>query len=122
MNRSSIYKCYFDLLALKEMRNIMRVITLGEILLRLSTKQDTRLKYADFFKSGYGGGEANVGISLSIFGHEVSIATILPQDNPLSESVLSVLRKSLYFFFISPILCGNRALLGCIIYLYNSKE
>ena len=29
----------------------MRVITLGEILLRLSTEQDTRLKYANCFKS-----------------------------------------------------------------------
>ena len=72
----------------------MRVITLGEILLRLSTEQDTRLKYANCFKSCYGGGEANVGISLSILGHEVSVATILPQENPLSESVISVLRKT----------------------------
>lgn len=72
----------------------MRVITLGEILLRLSTEQDTRLKYANCFKSCYGGGEANVGISLSILGHEVSVATILPQENPLSESVVSVLRKT----------------------------
>ncbi len=72
----------------------MRVITLGEILLRLSTEQDTRLKYANCFKSCYGGGEANVGISLSILGNEVSVATILPKDNPLSESVVSVLRKT----------------------------
>lgn len=72
----------------------MRVITLGEILLRLSTEQDTRLKYANCFKSCYGGGEANVGISLSILRHEVSVATILPQENPLSESVISVLRKT----------------------------
>lgn len=67
----------------------MRVITLGEILLRLSTADDVRLKSTKEFRVCYGGAEANVGISLAHFGHKVSIASVLPECNPLSSAVLS---------------------------------
>ena len=67
----------------------MKVITLGEILLRLSTPADVRLKSTKEFRVCYGGAEANVGISLAHFGHNVSVATVLPQDNPLNNAVSS---------------------------------
>ena len=72
----------------------MKVITLGEILLRLSTAEDVRLKSTKEFRVCYGGAEANVGISLSHFGHDVSVATVLPQDNPLNDAVSSILRMN----------------------------
>ena len=72
----------------------MKVITLGEILLRLSTTDDVRLKSAKEFRVCYGGAEANVGISLAHFGHDVSVATVLPQDNPLNDAVSSRLRMN----------------------------
>lgn len=76
-------------------RNIeMKVITLGEILLRLSTAEDVRLKSTKEFRVCYGGAEANVGISLAHFGHDVSVATVLPQDNPLNDAVSSRLRMN----------------------------
>ncbi len=50
----------------------MRVITLGEILLRFSTSEEIRIKNTDEFRVCYGGAETNVGISLSQFGQNVS--------------------------------------------------
>ena len=72
----------------------MKVITLGEILLRLSTPEDVILKSTKEFRVCYGGAEANVGISLAHFGHDVSVATVLPQDNPLNEAVSSRLKMN----------------------------
>ena len=72
----------------------MKVITLGEVLLRLSTAEDVRLKSTKEFRVCYGGAEANVGISLAHFGHDVSVATVLPQDNPLNDAVSSRLRMN----------------------------
>ena len=72
----------------------MKVITLGEILLRLSTPEDVILKSTKEFRVCYDGAEANVGISLAHFGHDVSVATVLPQDNPLNEAVSSRLKMN----------------------------
>ena len=71
----------------------MRVVTLGEILLRLSTYEDVRIKHTDNFRVCYGGAETNVGISLSQFGHTVSVASVLPSQNPLSDAVISRLNS-----------------------------
>ena len=37
----------------------------------------------------YGGAETNVGLSLSRFGHKVSAISVLPENNPLSDAILS---------------------------------
>ncbi|MDR1606172.1 MAG: sugar kinase [Streptococcaceae bacterium] len=68
-----------------------KVVTLGEIMLRLSTEVGTRLSQTAQFAAHYGGGEANVAISLANYGHEVAFATKLP-DNSLGEAVLRHLR------------------------------
>ena len=47
-----------------------KVVTLGEIMLRLSTEQGTRIDSSERFAAHYGGGEANVAISLANYGHE----------------------------------------------------
>lgn len=67
----------------------MKVITLGEILLRFSTHQEIRIKNTDEFRVCYGGAETNVGLSLSQFGHKVSVASVLPENNPLSDAIIS---------------------------------
>lgn len=69
-----------------------KVITMGEIMLRLSTPDAKRFSQTDSFSACYGGGEANVAVSLANYGHEVHYITKLP-DNPLGECVVSVLRK-----------------------------
>lgn len=63
-----------------------KVITLGEIMLRLSTECGIRLSQANHFQAHYGGGEANVAASLATFGHEVYYASKVP-DNSLGDGV-----------------------------------
>ncbi|WP_077302583.1 sugar kinase [Virgibacillus pantothenticus] len=64
-----------------------KVVTLGEVLLRLSTSPGIRIPLAQSFHVQYGGAEANVAISLANYGHEVYLASKLPESNILSESV-----------------------------------
>ncbi|RPK01441.1 2-dehydro-3-deoxygluconate kinase [Priestia endophytica] len=63
-----------------------KVVTLGEIMLRLSTNTGERLWQSDKLTMHYGGGEANVGISLSHFGHDVYFVSKVP-DNALGRGV-----------------------------------
>ena len=43
----------------------MKIVTFGEIMLRLSTPGNTRFVQSDSFDVVYGGGEANVAVSCS---------------------------------------------------------
>lgn len=47
----------------------MKIVTLGEIMLRLSTPGNTRFVQSDSFDVVYGGGEANVAVSCANYGH-----------------------------------------------------
>ena len=49
-----------------------KVVTLGEIMLRLTPPQHQRIMQTSSFDVCYGGAEANVAVSLSQFGHEAS--------------------------------------------------
>ncbi len=69
-----------------------KIVTMGEIMLRLSTPGNERFIQADSFDVNYGGGEANVAVSLARFGHEAEFVTALP-DNPIGECALAELRK-----------------------------
>ena len=57
-----------------------KVLTLGEIMLRLSTSSDTRLSESEQLQVHYGGGEANVAISLANYNHMVSFASKVPNN------------------------------------------
>lgn len=63
-----------------------KVVTLGEIMLRLSTDSGIRIAQAENLQVHYGGGEANVAISLANFGHDVYFASKIP-ENSLGEGV-----------------------------------
>lgn len=69
-----------------------RVVTLGEIMLRLSTPDSMRFVQADSFDINYGGGEANVAVSLANFGHDASFVTALPA-NEIGQAAINSLRK-----------------------------
>lgn len=69
-----------------------KVITMGEIMLRLSTPGNEKFIQADEFKVNYGGGEANVAVSLANYGHEAVYVTKVP-ENPISECAIAALRK-----------------------------
>ena len=47
-----------------------KVVTLGEIMLRLSTPRFERFVQSETFDVVYGGGEANVAVSLSNYGYD----------------------------------------------------
>ncbi|MBO0471518.1 sugar kinase [Enterococcus sp. DIV0242_7C1] len=69
-----------------------KVVTLGEIMLRFSTQSGHRLTQSEQLQAHYGGAEANVGISLANFGHEVVFASKVP-DNVLGEAVRKHLQR-----------------------------
>ncbi len=69
-----------------------KIVTLGEIMLRLSTPGNERFIQADEFDVCYGGGEANVAVSLANFGHDAEFVTKVP-ENPIGECALAALRK-----------------------------
>ena len=69
-----------------------KVVTMGEIMLRLSTPNNERFIQADEFDVNYGGGEANVAVSLANFGYDTEYVTALPA-NPIGDSAIAALRK-----------------------------
>ena len=69
-----------------------KIVTMGEMLMRLSTKNNEKFLQATDFHICYGGSESNVAISLANFGHESSYITRLP-DSPIGQSAVATLRK-----------------------------
>ena len=69
-----------------------KVVTLGEIMLRLSTPGNTRFVQSDSFDVVYGGGEANVAVSCANYGHEAYFVTKLPKHE-IGQSAVNALRK-----------------------------
>lgn len=69
----------------------MKIVTFGEIMMRLSPPGFRRFRQAQSFDVVYGGGEANVAVSLADFGETAEFVTRLPQ-NDLGEACLATLR------------------------------
>ncbi|MEZ4700907.1 MAG: sugar kinase [Rhodothermales bacterium] len=70
----------------------MKVVTFGEIMLRLTTPGFTRFVQADTFEAVYGGGEANVSAALAGFGLESYYVTKLPKHE-IGQSAVNHLRR-----------------------------
>lgn len=69
-----------------------KIVTFGEIMLRLSPPGHQRFAQATSLEVVYGGGESNVAISLAQFGEQVEFVTRLP-ENDLGDAVLTELRR-----------------------------
>lgn len=69
-----------------------RIVALGEIMLRLTPPNYRKIIQAETFEATYGGSEANVAVSLSVFGHRVSFVTRLP-SNALGDAAIGFLKK-----------------------------
>ena len=69
-----------------------KVVTFGEIMLRLSTPGYERFTQARQFNIQFGGGEANVAVSLANFGIPVDYITRLPQ-NEIAQACLMELKR-----------------------------
>lgn len=70
----------------------MRVVTLGEMMIRLMPKGNLRIEQATEFDAFYGGDESIVAVSLARFGVESRYVTKLPL-NPLGQIALGKLRE-----------------------------
>lgn len=70
----------------------MKVITFGEIMLRLAPHGYYRFTQANDFEATFGGGEANVAISLANYGIDASFVTKLP-THEIGQCAINDLRK-----------------------------
>ena len=69
-----------------------KVVTFGEILLRLSTDRHLRFAQAESYKATYGGGEFNVAVSLVNYGMKAEFVTKVP-NNELGNCAIHEMRK-----------------------------
>ena len=69
-----------------------KVVTFGEIMLRLAPQEFLRFSQANSFDVVYGGGESNVAVSLANYGIPVDFVTRLPK-NDIGECALMEMRK-----------------------------
>ena len=70
---------------------MIKTVCFGEIMLRLSPPGFERLFQSPVLNATFGGGEANVAVSLAQFGHESHYVTRLPK-NPIGDAAIKVLR------------------------------
>lgn len=69
-----------------------KVVTFGEILLRLSTPDKKRFVQSESLEIVYGGAETNVAVALSNYGLDSYLITQLP-NNPLGDSAVNYIRR-----------------------------
>lgn len=69
-----------------------KIITFGEVMLRLAPEGYYRFLQADTFCATFGGGEANVAVSLANFGCEAAFVTKLP-EHEIGQMAVNSLRK-----------------------------
>lgn len=69
-----------------------KIVTLGEIMLRLSPAGHSRFVQVDNFDVIWGGGEANVAVSCANYGHEACFVTKLP-THEIGQAAVNALRR-----------------------------
>ena len=69
-----------------------KVVTLGEIMLRLSSPGQKRFVQSDVFDVVYGGGEANVAVSCANYGHDAYFVSKLPKHE-IGQCAVNALRR-----------------------------
>jgi 2-dehydro-3-deoxygluconokinase len=71
---------------------VKKVVTFGEIMLRLKSPGHERFFQSPVLEATFGGGEANVAVSLSLFGDKGVFVSSLP-DNPVGDGAVQSLHK-----------------------------
>ncbi len=71
---------------------MVKIVTFGEIMLRLTTPDHQRFSQATSFCASFGGAEANVAVSLANYGLQTEFVTRLPQ-NDIGQWVVMDLKK-----------------------------
>lgn len=70
----------------------MKIVTFGEIMLRLAPVNYLRFVQSEQFEATYGGGEANVAVSLANYGMDAAFVTKLP-THEIGQAAVNSLRK-----------------------------
>lgn len=70
-----------------------KVVTMGEIMLRLSSAGNSRFVQCQEFDACYGGGEANVAVSLANYGHDAFFVSKVP-SHEIGQCAVNALRKN----------------------------
>lgn len=70
---------------------MIKVVTFGEVMVRLTSPDNLKLIQTDRFDVSYAGAEANVAVSLANYGVQTDYITCLP-DNPIAERCVMDLR------------------------------
>lgn len=70
----------------------MKVLTFGELMLRLKAPSGERLLQTNKFEATFGGAEANVAVSLANYGIDCEFSTILP-NNDISNKAINELKS-----------------------------
>ncbi len=83
-----------------------KVLTFGELMLRLSAPNYQRFVQSDYFDVSFGGGEANVAVSLSNYGFDSYFISKLPSHEIGQAAVNSLLKHGVKTDFI--VRGGNR--------------
>lgn len=78
-----------------------KIVTLGEIMLRLSTPLYKRFIQVDEFDVNYGGGEANVAVSLANYGHKAYFVSKLPKHEIGQAAVNTLLKHGVNTSYIA---------------------
>lgn len=68
------------------------MVAFGEIMLRLKSPGFERFLQSPVLEATFGGGEANVAISLAHLGVDVAYVTVLP-DNPIADACVDAIRR-----------------------------
>ena len=69
-----------------------RIITFGELMMRLNPKGYLRFLQADSFEATYAGGEANVAVSLANYGNDAAFVSKVP-EHEIGQASVNALRK-----------------------------
>jgi len=70
-----------------------KVVTFGEIMLRLAPPSFERPLQSAMFVATFGGGEANVAVSTANYDLPTSYVTVLPRKHPVAEACVAELRR-----------------------------
>lgn len=70
----------------------MKVVTFGEIMMRLNPRGYLRFVQADSFQASFAGGEANVAVSLANFGFDAAFVSKVP-DHQIGQCAVNALRR-----------------------------
>src|SRR5579863_4523332 len=70
-----------------------RVVTFGEVMLRLAPPGFERFLQTPQFVATFGGAEANAAVALASLGTPAAFVTVLPERNPVADAAIAELRR-----------------------------